>query len=122
TPREAWEKRIDIVQKDKEDPAERERTKFQIGQWVSILGPDLGTLSHKYRGQWTLSKFKIVRVDTSKPRTFYYVEDELGEPLKNGFYSEEMTPARFTPFKRVEKVLKRKTVDGVKMSLVRYKK
>jgi len=136
TPKEAWEKPLgtEIVQIKKhqsinERSGEMKRVRrkvrfnrFKIGQWVSILGPDYGTMQHKYKGQWTLTKFKIVRINKVDNKNIYYLEDELGEPIKNGFYESELTEARYEPFKRIEKVLKKQTVDGVKYVLVRYKR
>jgi hypothetical protein len=123
TPKEAWDKRIDITPKTAATGKEsKEKIKYSIGQWVSILGPDYKSFSHKYRGQWTLSKFKIVNIKRDRgDRVVYYLVDELGDDIKNGFYAEEITPARYKPFERVEKVLKRKRIDGVPYSYVRYK-
>jgi hypothetical protein len=125
TPKEAWEKKrreTDVWVGKKREDRGSEKRKYKVGQWVSIMGPELGSLTHKYKGEWTLVRFKIVRIDDSRPkRLVYYVEDELGEPIKNRFYAEELTPATYVGTKRVERVLKTKTEGGVKWELVKYK-
>jgi hypothetical protein len=120
TPKEIWDAGYAPPIPEREPT--KEKPKFKIGQWVSILGSQLGSLSHQYKGEWTFAKFRIVDIDISKPvRIMYYLEDELGERIKNGFYSNELTAATFPDSKRIEKIIKRKTIDGVKWVLVRYK-
>src|SRR5271170_412063 len=123
TPKEAWDKRRDYIEKEDVSVPTRERDKFKVGQWVSLLGTELGSMSHAYRGQWTLPKYKIFKIKRHQPdRLMYYVEDELGEKLKEGFYSNELTSSRFKDSKRIDKVMKRKTINGEKWALVRYKR
>jgi hypothetical protein len=126
TPKELWDARRNPTVSVAPSPGEiitSEKVKFKLGEWVSILGLELGSLSHRYKGQWTLAKFKIVEINDMKPeRVVYYLEDELGERIKNGFYSNELTRANYPDQKRVERVLKTKTVAGVKRVLVRYKR
>jgi hypothetical protein len=121
TPKDIWDNKL-VLPQPQLAPT-KEKPKFKVGDWVSILGSELGSLSHQYKGEWTYARFKIVNIDVSKPvRVMYYLEDELGETIKNGFYSNELTLADFPDSKKIEKILKRKTVAGVKWVLVRYKR
>jgi hypothetical protein len=121
TPKEIWDNRLTLpTLKDKHT---REERKFKIGEWVSILGSPLGTLSHAYKGEWTTERFQIVDIKRNKPnRLVYYLQDAKGERIKNGFYSDELTRANFQDSQKIERVLRRKTVNGVPMVLVRYKR
>src|SRR5579859_239111 len=121
TPKEVWDKQLEL-------PAPKykrttEDSKFKVGQWVSILGSPLGSLSHAYKGEWTTERFQIVEVRRGKPnRVLYYLQGARGERIKNGFYANELTLSNFKDSRKIERVLKRKTVNGVPMVLVRYKR
>src|SRR5579859_117434 len=91
TPKEVWDKQLTLP-KTTTPRITREKPRFKVGQWVSILGSPLGTMSHAYKGQWTTEKFKIVDIRRDKPeRVVYFLEDDLGERIENGFYANELT-------------------------------
>jgi hypothetical protein len=111
----------------------KEKLKFRPGDTVSILGLPPSGLHHAYKGKWTLKRYRIERIkkptDGSRP-LFYLVDANTNEDVTGSFYQNELSHARAPGIaqtadwlheKRIEKVLKRKTVKGVKMVLVRYK-
>lgn len=60
-----------------------------------------------YTPNWTTEIFKIRSVQNTNPTT-YLLEDYQGNPIKGGFYKEEIQSTRFPNTYLVEKVLKTK--------------
>jgi hypothetical protein len=95
--------------------------KFKVGDLVRIPIKK-SVFSKEAIGNWTIEVFKISKVKKSNPVT-YEIEDTMGEPIKGVFYAEELQKVDKSildqPF-RIEKVIKTRTKNGRKESLVKY--
>jgi len=64
--------------------------------------------------------FKIAEVNTSVPVTYEMI-DMRNEPIKGSFYNEELMKTKIPDYARIEKVIARKTINGVPMLRVKWK-
>lgn len=82
------------------------RRKFKIGDVVRI-----SKVKHffekGYTPNWTTELFKITKIQITNPTT-YLLEDMQGQPIKGGFYEEELQKAANPNVYLIEKILQRK--------------
>lgn len=102
-------KRVNKINKSKRKP------KYQLGDVVRI-SKNKRMFKKGYLPNWTNEVFKIYAIKPTRPVT-YILQDERGEVLKGGFYTEEINKSKTGNVYLVEKVLRRK---GSKV-LVRWK-
>jgi hypothetical protein len=73
-------------------------------------------------GNWTIELFKISKINKTNPVTYQLI-DLLNDPIEGSFYAQELQKVDKSvldkPF-RIEKVVKTRTRNGVKESLVKY--
>ena len=60
-----------------------------------------------YTPNWTTEIFKVKEVKNTYPTT-YILEDYQGNPIKGGFYDEELSKTQFPNTYLVEKIIKTK--------------
>jgi hypothetical protein len=123
------QKPIDIYLHDKkpyekpEDITEEDdkyyKAKYKVGDYVRISKVKK-TFEKGYTSRWSKEVYKIKSIDTSQRPYTYELEDLKNETIKGNFYTEELQKTDLKDFAVVEKVLKTKKVNGVKMYFVQY--
>lgn len=81
-------------------------SKLHVGDHVRI-SKYKNIFEKGYTPNWTTEIFKITSIQNTNPTT-YLLEDYKGNPIKGGFYKEEIRLTRFPNTFLVEKVLKTK--------------
>ena len=97
----------------------RKKPKLEIGQtvrvkkWIPLFG-------RGYHEQWKHEIFEIVDINTTLPICMYMIKSaDSGEVIKGGFYENELVRVEQEEY-NIEKVLRKKTVRGVKMLYVKW--
>lgn len=91
---------------------------LKVGEFVRI-SKEKTKFSRGYNKQAQIEIFKIKRISDNKRIPLYYLEDLGEEEIQGGFYRSEITPVNIENFK-IEKVLRRKKVNGKNMVLVKW--
>ena len=94
------------------------KPKFRVGDRVRI-SKKKATFEKGFTPNWTEEVFVIDSVKDTKPPT-YTIKDLRGEAVQGSFYEPELQLSKQEVY-RVEKVLKRRTKDGVKEVYVKWK-
>lgn len=97
------------------------KNKFKIGDKVRIsLKKD--TFTKGYKGFWTTEIFTIDQIKKINPYTMYRLKDVNNEVLTGLFYEDELQIAQESTirFTQIEKIWKRKTLNGKKWILVSW--
>ena len=93
--------------------------KFKVGNTVRI-SKYKSILYKGYEANFSEEIFKITKVICGDPNV-YELEDFDGEPIIGKFYAEELSAVeKKDDVYRVEKIIKRKKVNGKKMALVKW--
>ena len=112
--------KINLLQAKTESYIKKQPLKFKIGTYVRIA-KQKGKFSRSYQEQTAQEIFKIYKIDTTKKIPLYHIETYNGdEQILGGFYSFELTPVSTNIF-RVEKILKKRTVQGIRQLFVKWK-
>lgn len=82
------------------------RRKFKIGDVVRISKAKY-FFEKGYTPNWTTELFKITKIKITNPTT-YLLEDMQGQPIKGGFYQEELQKTANPNIYLIEKILQRK--------------
>ena len=95
--------------------------KFKVGDTVRI-SKDKALFEKGYYPNWTEEVFKVTELVPRRPIPVYRIEDMLSEAIAGTFYPWEMTKVQKSPdsFYKIEKVLKKKKLRGVRYSLVKW--
>lgn len=95
--------------------------KYEVGDSVRI--PKHKTIFTKgYIEKWTDEIFTIHSINTKYKPELYTLKDEYGEILKGSFYNQELQKVENSEkLYRIEKVIRTKTVNGKKQTLVKWK-
>ena len=93
--------------------------KYMIGDLVRLSKERL-VFRKGYMPNWTEEIFLIYDRNFAK-QPQYYVRDYDGEEVKGGFYEYELQKVQDQGEYRVEKVLRRRTVNGKVLHLVKWK-
>ena len=96
---------------------ERTVPKFSVGDSVRISRIK-GIFEKGYLPNYSEELFKIVEVKRTDPVT-YILKDLQDEVVTGGFYEQELQKATQDVF-RIEKVLRKKTINGVPHGLVKW--
>ena len=86
--------------------ADPKRHRFRKGDLVRISRYKTA-FDKGYTPNWSSEVFRIRKVKLVTPAT-YLLEDLQGQPIKGGFYAEEMKKTKFPDQYLVEKVLRRR--------------
>ena len=81
-------------------------SKFNVGDYVRI-SKYKHVFEKGYTPNWTTEIFKVKEVKNTYPTT-YILEDYQGNPIKGGFYDEELSKTQFPNTYLVEKIIKTK--------------
>ena len=92
--------------------------KFHVGDRVRI-GKKKSTFEKGYTSNWSEEIFIIDKVNDTKPPT-YSLKDLRGEVIKGSFYEPELQMSKQQVY-RVEKVIRKRTQNGIKQALVKWK-
>lgn len=82
------------------------KAKFKVGDVVRI-SKQRTVFEKGYTPNWTTELFKIAKVQITNPVT-YLLQDMNDQPIKGGFYEQEIQKAKFPDVYLVEKVLRKK--------------
>jgi hypothetical protein len=93
------------------------KPKFKVGDKVRISR--MKALFEKgYLPNWSEELYVVDKVQKTIPVT-YVIKNSLGEIIEGSFYSEELQKTSQEVF-RVEKVIRKKKIDGVEHALVKW--
>lgn len=81
-------------------------SKYRVGDYVRI-SKYKNVFEKGYTPNYTTEIFRIKSIQVTNPVT-YLLEDYAGNPIKGGFYKEELKRTRYPNTYLVEKVLKTK--------------
>jgi hypothetical protein len=93
------------------------KPKFSVGDQVRISRIK-GVFEKGYLPNWSEALYTIHEVKATSPIT-YYLKDMKGEIVEGGFYAEELQKSKQEVF-RIEKVLRKKKINGVEHGLVKW--
>jgi hypothetical protein len=93
--------------------------KYKIGDYVRISRVK-GVFEKGYAPKWSKEVFKISSIDKQQDPIMYQIEDQLKEKIEGKFYEPELQKTLLKDFSMIEKVIRTKTVKGVKMYYVKY--
>ena len=93
--------------------------KYIIGDLVRIIKQRL-TFARGYLPNWSEEIFIVYNRKNFK-EPFYYLRDFAGEDIEGGFYEKELQQVQDSDEYRIEKVLRRKRVNGKQLHLVKWK-
>lgn len=98
----------------------QKKPKYAIGSYVRIA-KQKGKFSRSYQEQAAQEIFKIYKIDMTKKIPLYHIETYNGdEKISGGFYEFEITPVSTEIF-RIEKIIRRRTVRGIRQLYVKWK-
>ncbi|CAB3996734.1 uncharacterized transposon-derived, partial [Paramuricea clavata] len=93
--------------------------KFAVGESVRI-SKYKSVFTKGYEANFTEELFTVTEVYHGHPNT-YTIKDSADEPIIGRFYEQELYSAEGRePDFRIEKVLRRRTVKGKKMALIKW--
>ena len=90
---------------------------FKVGDKVRISRIK-GLFEKGYLPNWSEEIFSILEVNDTLPTT-YKLQDGSGEVLEGSFYTEELQKTQQEIY-RIEKVVKKKKINGIEHALVKY--
>ena len=93
------------------------KPKFIVGNKVRISRMK-GIFEKGYLPNWSEEVYTIENVQDTNPIT-YIIKDSLGEIIQGSFYSEELQKTDQEIY-RIEKVIRKKKIDGVEHALVKW--
>ena len=99
--------------------ARKKTYKYMVGDLVRIIKKRLN-FAQAYLPNWSEEIFIVYNRKNFK-EPFYYLRDFNGEDIKGGFYEKELQLVQDTGECRIEKVLRRKRVNGKQLHLVQWK-
>jgi transposase InsO family protein len=99
------------------EPYSLQKPKFKVGDQVRISRIK-GIFEKGYLPNWSEALYIIHTVKQTSPIT-YILKDMKGEIVKGGFYTEELQKSKQEVF-RIEKVLRKKKINGVEHGLVKW--
>mgnify|MGYP001597207249 FL=1 len=109
---EVWDRVLD------KQPIVTGQTKFNVGDWVRISRIK-GKFEKGYDQNWSQEIFKVIGVTRKYPPS-YKLADYNGEKIKGSFYDQELQKTVLPSTFLVETIIKKKTVKGKKMELVKW--
>jgi transposase InsO family protein len=98
-------------------PLNNEKPKFSVGDQVRISRIK-GIFEKGYLPNWSEALYTIHKVKETSPIT-YILKDLNGDIISGGFYTEELQKSKQDVF-RIEKVLRKKKINGVEHGLVKW--
>ena len=96
---------------------------FRVGDLVRVKteAKKVSSSNRAYAEQFHGEYFRIVRINRTLPIAMYYLRAiDNGELIEGGFYAEELQRQRGDSYK-IERILRRRTVRGVREIFVKWK-
>ena len=126
---------IGMTPKEASDPKNREKLhhnlypdpevippkpKFKVGDVVRVSRLK-GTFEKGFHPSWSEELLKVIKVNNTNPRTYKIVALD-GEEVNGSFYEQELQKSKQHDdnLYRVEKVIKKKMVNGKEMALIKW--
>jgi hypothetical protein len=104
----------------REQKIKKQKTELKPGEHVRIA-KQKGIFSRGYDEQAQTEIFKIKHIDNKKQKPLHHLTDYQGtEDIIGGFYKNEIAPVSTDIF-RIEKILKRKKINGKLFLYVKWK-
>lgn len=100
-----------------------EKLPFQVGDTVRVKteAKKVSSSTRAYAEQFHGEYFRIVRINRTLPIAMYYLRSlDTGELIEGGFYANELQRQRGDVYK-IEKIIGRRTVRGVRQIRVKWK-
>jgi len=97
--------------------ASRTKAKFKVGDKVR-MSRTKALFEKGYLPNWSEEIYIIEKVQKTNPVT-YKIKDLLGEVIEGSFYSEELQKTSQELY-RVEKIIRKKKIDGVEHAFVKW--
>ena len=94
------------------------KPKFEVGDRVRIVRKK-NTFEKGFTPNWTEELFTVVSVKNTSPAT-YTIADTKGESIKGTFYEQELQKTNQEVY-RIEKVVKKRTRNGIQEVYVKWK-
>ena len=98
-------------------PQTNEKPKFSVGDQVRISRIK-GIFEKGYLPNWSEALYTIHEVKRTSPIT-YILKEMNGDVVSGGFYTEELQKSKQEVF-RIEKVLRKKKINGIEHGLVKW--
>ena len=98
-------------------PKFEENSKFSVGEQVRVSRIK-GIFEKGYLPNWSEALYIVHEVRRTYSAT-YILKDTNGEIIKGGFYTEELQKSKQDVF-RIEKVIRRKKINGIERGLVKW--
>ena len=102
----------------------RRKVKFAVGDIVRVktLSKKISPTNRSYAHQFTKEFFTVTRINRTLPIPLYYIRSmDTNDDIDGGFYAEELQRQRVDDDEwKVERVLARRTVRGVRMVKVKW--
>ena len=95
------------------------KPKFKVNDYVRISKVKQ-TFEKGYTARWSKEVFKIVSIDDSQYPYMYKLEDLDGEDVKGKFYEEELQKTDLKDFSVIDKIIRKKKVNGKYEYLVKW--
>ena len=96
------------------------KPKFKVGDQVLI--PKIKTAFSKgYLPKWSKEIFTIHAINTKYKPALYTLKDAKNAIIEGSFYEQELQKIDTAELYEIEKVLRKRTVKGVKQALVKWK-
>ena len=102
---------------EKTRPIRKTKAKFKVGDKVRISRTK-ALFEKGYLPNWSEELYVVDKVQKTIPVT-YKIKDLLGEEVKGSFYAEELQKSTQEVY-RIEKVIRKKKIDGVEHALVKW--
>ena len=93
------------------------KAKFKVGDKVR-MSRIKAIFEKGYLPNWSEEIYTVEKVQKTNPIT-YIIKDSLGEVIEGSFYNEELQKTNQEIY-RVEKVIRKKKIDGVEHALVKW--
>jgi len=102
---------------DKTKVSTKTRARFKVGDKVR-MSRIKGIFEKGYLPNWSEEIYTVEKVQKTNPVT-YKIKDSLGEVIEGSFYNEELQKTNQEMF-RIEKVIRKRKIDGVEHALVKW--
>lgn len=123
SPAEAVENEEILLERQKERVksimSKKVKPKFKVGDHVRISRVK-GVFEKGYHPNWSREVYRVHSVDSKFPPVYKLIDD-LGNVIDGSFYEQELQKTSEDRTREVEKIIKRRVVDGETQYFVKYK-
>ena len=98
----------------------QKKYKYHVGDLVRITKERL-TFARGYLPSWSEEIFIVFDRNATQQQFVYHLKDFNGERIEGGFYEKELQRVREPEEYRIEKVLRKKRINGKLLHLVKWK-